>query len=101
MSDVCKKGQWVEVHSVILKSQERSTDIPDDTRKVAFESWVKGWALSSGTIGKQIQIKTPAQRTVEGTLTRINPGYNHSFGPGIPELSHIGQELKAMLKEGN
>jgi hypothetical protein len=55
--------------------------------------------MSSGKVGEEIEIRTPANRIVKGTLTRVNPGYTHSFGPSVPELSTIGQELRAMLKE--
>lgn len=99
MADACKEGQWVEVYSVVLKPEERSKDVPSDTKQVPFECWIKGWALSPATIGTKMSVKTPAGRVVKGTLTRINPGYTHTFGPGVPELSGIGQELRSMLKE--
>ncbi len=101
MPKTCNEGQWVEIHSVILDPQERSPDVPDDTKKVPLESWIKGWALGPGTVGREIEIKTPANRVVKGTLIRVNPGYTHTFGPGVPELSTVGQELRAMLKGGN
>lgn len=101
LSEACKQGEWVEIHYVVLKPEERSHDVPDDTKKVPLQCWIKGWALSSGTTGGQIEIRTPANRIVKGTLTRVNPGYAHTFGPGVPELSSVGRELKAMLKEGN
>jgi hypothetical protein len=97
----CNKGEWVEIHYVVLTPEERSEGVPGDTKKVPMECWIKGWALGPGEIGEETQIKTPANRIVKGTLTEINPGYSHTFGPSVPELSSIGQELRAMLKEGN
>jgi hypothetical protein len=97
----CSKGQWVEIHYTVLKPEERSEGVPDDTKKVPMECWIKGWALSLGETGDEIQIKTPANRIVKGILTEINPGYSHTFGPAVPELSSIGQELRSMLREGN
>lgn len=99
MSNTCKQGEWVEIHYVVLLAGERSPDVPEDTKKVPLECWVKGWALSSGTVGEPVEIRTPANRVVKGTLTRVNPGYTHSFGPSVPELLPVGQELRAMLKE--
>ena len=99
MSQTCKQGEWVEIHYVVLPAEERSPDVPEDTKKVPLECWVKGWDMSSGKVGEEIEIRTPATRIVKGTLTRVNPGYTHSFGPSVPELSTIGQELRAMLKE--
>lgn len=100
MSDTCKQGDWVEVHYIVLTPEQRSPDVPEDTKKVPLECWVKGWALTDGKVGETIEIRTPANRVVKGTLTRVNPGYTHSFGPAVPELLSIGQELRAMLKEG-
>ncbi|QUL97669.1 MAG: 2-amino-4-ketopentanoate thiolase [Candidatus Fermentithermobacillus carboniphilus] len=96
----CRRGDWVEIHNVILQPEERSRDVPDDTKKVPLEAWIKGWALEDGEIGQEVEIRTPAGRRVKGTLTRVNPGYTHTFGPAIPELSNIGKKLRAMLREG-
>lgn len=100
MSDKCKKDDWVEIHYVVLEACERTGDIPEDTRKVPLECWIKGWAEKEGTVGEEVTIRTPANRYVKGTLTRINPEYTHTFGPCASELSAIGQELRATLKEG-
>ncbi len=93
-------GDWVEVHNIILKPGERSPDVPPDTAKTPLECWVKGWALEEARIGERIKIRTPAGRTVEGTLTGVNPGYTHSFGPSVPELGGIGEEIRKLLREG-
>ena len=94
----CKKGDWVQIHNVILKSGERSPDVPEDTQRVPLEAWVNGWAQNEAEIGQEVQIKTLSGRTVVGTLFEINPGYTHSFGPKVPEIASIGQELRAFLK---
>jgi hypothetical protein len=36
-------------------------------------------------------------RKVAGRLSAINPGYFHTFGEPIPELVHIGKDLRARL----
>jgi hypothetical protein len=46
-----------------------------------------------------VQIKTPAGRTLGGTLVRVNPPYDHSFGPPLPELSAIGPQVRALLRQ--
>lgn len=97
----CKKGDWVEIHYIVLEARERTGDIPEDTQKVPLECWIKGWAVEEGSLGEKITIETPAHRHVEGTLTRINPEYTHTFGPYARELSTIGKELRKALKEGN
>ncbi|HOA36335.1 MAG TPA: 2-amino-4-oxopentanoate thiolase subunit OrtA [Bacillota bacterium] len=100
MTDKCRQGDWVEIHYIVLDPASRSGDLPPETRKVPLECRINGWALSPKKIGEEIEIRTPANRTVKGTLARINPGYEHSFGPAVRELSSIGSELRVMLKEG-
>ena len=29
---MAKKGDWVRIHSVVLKSEERTAKLPDDTK---------------------------------------------------------------------
>lgn len=98
MVERCKRGDWVEVHEVILAVGERSKDVPDDTKKVALEAWIKGWAQADAAVGDEVEIETPAGRKVKGTLTDPNPGYTHTYGPAVPELSSVLRELRDMLK---
>jgi len=100
VSERCRKGDWVEVHYVILPAGQRSKDVPEDTGKVPLEAWTKGWAQADAALGEEVEIQTPAGRAVKGTLTVISPGYTHTYGPSVPELMPIGRELRAMLKEG-
>ncbi len=96
----CEKDDFVEIHYVILTAAERSKDVPGDTRKVPLEAWIKGRALGSAGLGEEVLIETAAGRKVEGKLTRINPGYAHTYGPSVPELAPISKELRSMLKGG-
>ncbi|HHY35381.1 MAG TPA: 2-amino-4-ketopentanoate thiolase [Firmicutes bacterium] len=95
-----RPGDWVEVHNIILKPGERSPDVPADTARTPLQCWMKGWALGEARVGERVKIRTPAGRTVEGTLAVVNPGYTHSFGPSVPELQGIGEELRKLLREG-
>ncbi len=96
----CKKGDWVEIHNVILDANHRSKDIPLDTALVPLESWVRGWALTDAVYGQEITAETPAGRTVQGTLVAVNPGYEHTYGPAVSELAFIGKELRKILADG-
>lgn len=98
--DKARKGDWVEVHLVFLKPGERSPDVPPDTARTPLECWVRGWALEEAALGQPVRIRTPAGRIVEGTLNAVNPGYTHNFGPSVPELRSIGEELRNLLREG-
>ncbi len=95
----CKKGDWVEVHNVILQPNQRSKDVPSDTSLVPLESWVRGWALDEALYGREVTVETPSGRKVRGVLAAFNPGYGHTYGPTVPELASVGKELRKMLKE--
>ena len=36
---MAKKGDWVRIHSVVLKADERTAKIPEDTQKCDLEMW--------------------------------------------------------------
>ncbi len=41
-----KKGDWVQIHQIVLKPEERAPQVPEDTKKVPLEFWVKGYAVT-------------------------------------------------------
>lgn len=94
----CKKGQWVEISKMILEAGRRAKGVPEDTGCVPLMCWIGGWAVTGGIVGKEIEIVTPVGRKVKGILAEVNPSYQHSFGPVVPELAGIGQELSGLLK---
>jgi hypothetical protein len=95
-----KKGDWVQIHQVVLKPGERAPQVPDDTKKVPLELWVKGIALHDAKVGSQIEIETTTGRRVKGELTAINPGYTHNYGEFVPELLKVDMQLKEVLFGG-
>jgi len=94
------KGDWVRIHSVVLRPNERAQTVPDDTKRVPLECWTKGYLLSGAQIGDEVTITTRTGRTVSGTLTEMNPHYEHSFGDFVPELQQAGDEAFALLFGG-
>jgi hypothetical protein len=97
MTVYVKKGTWVEIHKIILEKDERAPQVPDDTKQVPLEMKVKGFLAEDAIVGAVATIKTPTGRTLNGTLTEVNPAYTHQFGPPIPELLPIGKELREIL----
>lgn len=95
----CKEGDFVEIHYIVLPAGERSPDVPDDTKKVPLECWVRGWALFDGQEGSDMEVETPAGRRVRGTLSAAEVGFYHTFGPAVPELAGAGKELREALAE--
>jgi len=94
-----EKGTWVEIHSKVLSAGERAPQVPQDTQGIPLVMRTKGFLLQAANIGDEVEIETCAGRHLTGTLVVINPAYTHTFGPPIDELTTIGREVKAILKE--
>ncbi|EKF49906.1 hypothetical protein H17ap60334_02705 [Thermosipho africanus H17ap60334] len=94
-----KKGDWVQIEKLLLKPEERTAPLPDDTKKVPLKMRVKGFLQNEeANIGDEIEILTLIGRRVTGTLVAINPKYEHDFGEPVPELLTIGIELRKILE---
>jgi hypothetical protein len=98
---MANKGDWVQIHQIVLEPWERVGRIPEDTKACPVELWVKGFLENDGIVGDTVEIKTITGRKVSGELTVVNPGYNYGFGEEyVPEVLIIGQALRALLKDG-
>lgn len=96
-----KKGEWVRIHSVVLKASERTAKIPDDTQQCDLEQWTKGTLLADAEIGDEVSVKTAANRIVEGTLIEEHPYYTHSYGKFVPEIIEIDKQLREIMFGGD
>ena len=96
-----KKGDWVMVHNIVLTPDQRAPQVPDDTKKVPLEMWVKGHAQADAKEGEEVEVKTITGRLVTGTLVEVAPTYAHSFGNYVPELNEIGRQLREILFGGD
>ncbi|MDD4504586.1 MAG: 2-amino-4-oxopentanoate thiolase subunit OrtA [Clostridiaceae bacterium] len=96
-----KKGDWVQIHQILLKPEERAPQVPEDTKKVPMELWVKGIALHDAEVGSTVEIRTFTGRKVKGTLRVVNPRYNHDFGNFVPELLKVDMQLTEILFGGD
>lgn len=101
MSEPIAAGTWVELHRIVLTSDERAAHLPEDTRQLPLEMRVKGFLLNAAAIGEVAQIRTVTGRQLHGTLAEANPAYSHTFGPPIAELATIGAEARAILQQGD
>ncbi len=95
-----KKGEWVRIHKIILKSTERTAKLPEDTQKVPFEMWTKGFLLADAEIGDKVEIESIIGRHETGTLIEVNPYYKHNYGKFIPELLTIDKQVKEIVFGG-
>jgi hypothetical protein len=94
------KGNWVRIHEIILQPEERAKNIPDDTSKVPYEMWVKGYLTENAEIGDSVCVKTITGRFVEGNLIEKDPSFDHSYGKFVPELLKIGPQLRRIIFGG-
>ena len=99
MAEPIAAKTWVEIHRIVLRPGERAPQLPTDTKTVPLEMRVKGFLVETAAVGEAAEIITPAGRRLRGTITEVNPAYTHGFGSPIPELSTIGQEVRALLRE--
>ncbi len=99
--NAAKKGDWVQIHQIVLKPDERAPQVPEDTKKVPLELWVKGIALQDAKIGSMIEVETATGRRVKGELTAVNPRYVHDFGDFVPELLKVDMQLREILFGGD
>ena len=53
---MAKKGDWVRIHSVVLKADERTAKIPEDTQKCDLEMWTKGTLQEDAEIGDIVKL---------------------------------------------
>lgn len=94
-----KNGDWVRIHSIILKPNERAPQVPEDTALVPLEMRVKGELLQDAQIGDTVRVRTAAGREITGKLQEGGLDYTHSFGDFIPQLHQIAPMLRRKLQE--
>ena len=97
---MAKKGDWVRIHKIILKAEERTGKLPEDTQKVPLEMWTKGYLLADAEIGDEVEIESVHGRHETGTLIAVNPYYTHNFGTCVPELLAIDQQVRGIVFGG-
>jgi len=97
---MAKIGDWVLIQWTTLTKEQRAPQIPDDTRQVPLETWVKGYLQINAEIGEEVTVKTVTGRLETGKLVEVNPTFRHSFGEFIPEILEIDRRLQTALYGG-
>lgn len=93
------KNSWVMIENVLLSREERSENIPEDTRSTDLMEWCKGYTLEDSDIGLETEIVTITGRHLRGFIKEINPGYDHGFGEFLPEILYIGLQAREILSK--
>jgi len=95
-----KKGEWVLIHRNVLEASERAPQVPDDTKKVPLEMWVKGYLQKDANIGDEVTVVTRTKRIEHGNLLEANPYYKHDYGKFVPELLKVSEQVREVLFGG-
>lgn len=95
-----KKGDWVQIHNVLLPAGGRALQVPEDTQACDLDLWVKGVLQKDAAEGELAEIVTMTGRHVTGTLCDINPKYIHTYGDFTPELLRVDLQVRQMIFGG-
>lgn len=99
MNEAVKAGSYVQIHKVVLRPEERTGKLPEDTRRVPLELWTKGFLQKDACMHDEVTIKTITGRLVEGTLVAVDPTYDYGFGETyVPELLQVGIQVRDIVK---
>ena len=67
--DKAKKGDWVEIHTVVLKPGQRAPKLPAETLQVPLEMWVERRTFRrEASPGDDVTVRTMTGRVVKGRL---------------------------------
>lgn len=98
---MAKKGDWVQIRSVLLKAEERTARLPEETRKCDLLQWTKGFLQEdSAGPGDEVTVITAVGRLARGVLVDETPHYTHNFGEFIPEIMTMEKQLKEIMFGG-
>lgn len=97
---MAKKGEWVRIHRIVLKAEERTAKLPEDTQKCDLQMWVKGFLQKDAEIGDEVEVLTATDRIEIGTLIEENPFYTHSYGKFVPEIIEIDKKVRKIMEFG-
>jgi hypothetical protein len=96
-----KKNSWVQIKKVILKPEERASNLPEPTKLVPLVMWVKGFLQENSELNSEVLIKTLTGRNESGILICENPSYMHTYGEFLPEILEIDRIVKTELFGGD
>jgi hypothetical protein len=93
------KGSYVRIRKTLLKPKERSSNLPEETKKVPFKMWVKGYTLEESELFDTCQIKTIDGRIETGRIKENNPAYKINYGEFVEEALELRNRIKGDFYE--
>ena len=98
---MAKKNDWVRIHRNVLEPEQRTGKLPEDTKQVPLEMWVKGRLQNeTAELGDEVTVITSVGRTEHGTLIEVNPCYALNYGAFVPEILTMEESLRKALFGG-
>lgn len=95
------KNDWVRIHRNVLEPQDRTGKLPEDTKQVPLEMWVKGRLQDEkAEIGDEVTVKTIVGRLEHGKLIEVDPCYELNYGTFVPEILTMEESLRTALFGG-
>ncbi len=94
-----KKGSFVRISKVVLKSSERIKTLPQETREKDFVMWTKGVLCDDANIGDEVKVITLSNREEIGILENVNHVQEVNYGHFLNETFKIGCYVKRLLDE--
>lgn len=93
------KGSYVRIRTTLLKPEQRTANLPEDTKKVPYKMWVKGYLQEEADLFDIVTVKTATGRFVTGRLKEALPPYKHSYGDFVPELLQLRDVIMRDMEE--
>lgn len=98
---MAKKNDWVRIHRSVLEPEQRTGKLPEDTKLVPLEMWVKGRLQNENAeIGDEVSVLTRAGRVEHGRMIEIDPCYELNYGSFVPEILEMEEQLRGALFGG-
>jgi len=88
-----EKGTYVRIRKTLLKSGERSPNLPNETKEVPLKMWIKGYLQEEADLFDIVTVKTLTGRYETGRLKEANPPYKHSYGDFVPEILELREVI--------
>ncbi|MFA7507344.1 MAG: 2-amino-4-oxopentanoate thiolase subunit OrtA, partial [Bacilli bacterium] len=84
-----KENTVVQIERVVLKSVERTGNLPDDTKRVPLKMKLKGRLVTKSNLGDYVKIVTQTNRIDEGYLIDVEPYFKHDYGHYVEVLDEV------------
>ena len=96
------KNDWVRIHRNVLEPEDRTGKLPEDTKKVPLEMWVKGRLQDEkAEIGDEVTVMTCVGRLEHGKMIDVNPCYDLGYGEFVPGILQMEESLRTALFGGD